>query len=573
MYGNVLHRDKRVLGYRGRTYSMNFGEIKTNWVHSILLAGIIICHAIAFKMLLSVYTIPIGFNIDDQMSMTMTHYYWLSDVSFVEGLSRCFSSGDILYPPFFDFISIWGALLFTGTLTVSSLMVASFIFFVITVVCVYAIANKIFDRSTALLAAFLFSSFPVVMHCFRGYNIATALMAMVALGVYVLLLSEHFSKFWFSVAFGVVSGLGLLTKLPYGIYIFGACIPFFLSVMRDKDKVSRMRAVRNMIFSCCVMAFIAFPYYGKQLPDIVGSVIKHAFYCWPLADAPDSMLSIKNCTAYMWFFIGQNTFILFFCCVVASILLVWKRPKNSGVLLWWIGFSVFFLTCMVTKRDRYLIPCMPAIAIVLAAGITRYTYGIYRFFIMITIIAYGIGHFILQSSISLVPVPITRVLLSCHERVFNSETVVPLDCRCDFQEVFHYLQTFCDRNTRMVCLVKTRLVSRREFMVGYQLFMLPAKIMRLRGYDAEEMTDTMFFTSLRISDVFCFLSANDAGAWPGDDDFVWHTNYFEDTAQSDESWSQILHEQEGQFSLLRSFGINEKLTMHVWKRRNPVEEG
>src|SRR5919204_3986762 len=66
-----------------------------------------------------------------------------------------------------------------------------------------------------LLATFFVVTTPLLTSLFKWYMLDPPLTAMVALALYLLIRSEFFAQRRYALAFGVVCGLGMLTKWTF----------------------------------------------------------------------------------------------------------------------------------------------------------------------------------------------------------------------------------------------------------------------------------------------------------------------------------------------------------------------
>jgi len=96
-------------------------------------------------------------------------------------------------------------------LTAQSVMLA---YLGIALVTVFALGQRLWGPDAGLLAAFLLGTAPFVVFSLTNYQLDLPLMSMVAVALYVLIRTEHFSRSSWSVVLGVVLGLGMLTKPP-----------------------------------------------------------------------------------------------------------------------------------------------------------------------------------------------------------------------------------------------------------------------------------------------------------------------------------------------------------------------
>jgi 4-amino-4-deoxy-L-arabinose transferase-like glycosyltransferase len=89
----------------------------------------------------------------------------------------------------------------------------------ILIAAVYGIGKHLYGRRVGLLAAFLVSIFPMTSAMSRYFYMDFALMAMVALSVYLLLRTEGFAHRGYSLLFGFSLGLGMLTKWAFPAFV------------------------------------------------------------------------------------------------------------------------------------------------------------------------------------------------------------------------------------------------------------------------------------------------------------------------------------------------------------------
>ena len=110
--------------------------------------------------------------------------------------------------------------LFGKSLIVLVLMTNVFYLFIL-MLSVFFICKKIKDIETGLFAAISVALMPAFFMVSRDYALDFPVTAMVSLGVMFLIYSDGFKLVVPSIMFGVVSGLGLLTKGQYVFFIAG----------------------------------------------------------------------------------------------------------------------------------------------------------------------------------------------------------------------------------------------------------------------------------------------------------------------------------------------------------------
>ncbi|HEY9206172.1 MAG TPA: glycosyltransferase family 39 protein, partial [Candidatus Methanoperedens sp.] len=123
------------------------------------------------------------------------------------------------YPPFYHFFTAIIYLFFGTSLTVA--MMTNSIFLGILVFSVFGIGKKIFNKETGFIAAILIFLYPSVFSFQKMYMLELPLIAMTALSIYFLLLTDHFKNLKYSLAFGVAAALATLTKWTAVLFILG----------------------------------------------------------------------------------------------------------------------------------------------------------------------------------------------------------------------------------------------------------------------------------------------------------------------------------------------------------------
>ena len=86
------------------------------------------------------------------------------------------------------------------------------IFLALAIIFTYLLGRRLYGVTAGLLAAFLFSSYPIVFMLSRTYYQDMALAAMTTITFYLMLRSEAFSQQRVTLLFGLSLGLTALTK-------------------------------------------------------------------------------------------------------------------------------------------------------------------------------------------------------------------------------------------------------------------------------------------------------------------------------------------------------------------------
>jgi hypothetical protein len=135
---------------------------------------------------------------------------------------------------------------------------------------VYLLARSFADGSGGVVAALLFGSANLVVYSSLRFQLDLPLAAMVAAALVLLLHVEGFSRAGWSIALGVVLGLGMLTKPPFAVYV----LPGLVLV---GTQVRGARQLRNLVFTVLTGGAVAVLWYGPRLFGIFGQIENRSF--------------------------------------------------------------------------------------------------------------------------------------------------------------------------------------------------------------------------------------------------------------------------------------------------------
>jgi len=139
------------------------------------------------------------------------------------------------YPPLFHLSIVAFYRLFGVSMDVAAMV--NTVYLIILLVSAYGIGREVGGKGVGLLTAFITSTLPMVLAMSRYTYIEFSLTAMVALSVWLLLLSEGFSHKRYSLLLGLSLGLGVLTKWTFSLFVF----PSLIVVILRAGLLSRIR--------------------------------------------------------------------------------------------------------------------------------------------------------------------------------------------------------------------------------------------------------------------------------------------------------------------------------------------
>jgi hypothetical protein len=269
------------------------------------------------------------------------------------------------YPPFYK-VSSAIVLMETGKNWAMMNLINNMFYLLILLAATYLIASILFDKTIGLIAAVLLSANPVVCAYFTRYSIDFALMGAVTLSIYLLLRSELFSNYRWSILFGISFGAGMMVKDPYAAFLIGpvsycAIIAMVGSMGKRQD---RIKTIRNIAVISAIAFIIMSPYFCKM------SNLKH-FVNIPLCEhTPFTSRDIRSFSSGL---IANFLGLQFLPIFVLGILALIKHNNKDGVriiLLWMIVPIITVMLMPHWKSFRYVLPVMPVLVIISAAGMS-----------------------------------------------------------------------------------------------------------------------------------------------------------------------------------------------------------
>lgn len=321
----------------------------------------------------------------------------------------------------------------TGISEDSGVFINSSIFLGILIFSVYGITKNIYSKKSGLLAAFLVTAYPIIFGHSRTFMYDLPLTAMVCLGIYSYQVSGNFRKIGSSINFGIVLGLGMLTKFPFFVFIISALSGYFFyafsmimhdSVKQRKPLLGILREhsgqIRNTLIALIIAIIIALTWYGKNLPyllEILITIPQVYGAEYPSVFTPQSL--------FFYFFQLVNIQISFYLFIV-FILGLWffskLRLKNKLFLIHWILIPYFVFTLINYKSTRYTLPYLPAIAIISSIGIFSIKRKIFKV-ILVTFIVFvaAIQFYIYSYGVKYIPPLLTFSIYGNPIYLFNQK--------------------------------------------------------------------------------------------------------------------------------------------------------
>lgn len=298
-----------------------------------------------------------------------------------------------IYPPLFTFSSAILNLAF-GTSKIVSTMTNS-IYLIILVLAVYFIGKKIANKNTGLLSAFIISVYPLVFGMQRWFMLDFALCSMVAFSIACLLYTENFTSRKFSLLFGLSLGLGMLAKQTFFIFLF---VPFLYLALRSLEKCKS--SLLNIISAMIIGFLVSLIYFNLPRDTLKYWFSKSNPYTHiPVILDITSWRTFAGATHYLRSLFWQISPFFTLIFLLAFIPYLKSKTRYKTILLSWlfIPLIIFTFISITNKWARYIMPILPAIAVISAVGLLEIKWRKIKTGIISLIIAVGLYQYLLIS--------------------------------------------------------------------------------------------------------------------------------------------------------------------------------
>ncbi len=277
-------------------------------------------------------------------------------------------------------------------------------FFLILIVSTYLIGKEALNKEAGLLSATIVSFYPGLLGISHTYTLEFPNTAMVALGVFFLIKADKFSNLKYSVVFGIVSGLALLTRLSYMVYML---FPFLYTVLYESvhgknNKALFILRIRNLLLSLLTanaIFLISWRDNGYELFKNIFSTIYAAAGFFPSFQnftdfAGKSIIQRGLFNIYTLIqYIGPGFFFIFI--VGLAIFIKSKCIRCGKLFIFWILPTFFVLIFAKYPRTYYLFPIFAPFAIISACGIATLKYKKIKLFLIVFIALFSFLSFLI----------------------------------------------------------------------------------------------------------------------------------------------------------------------------------
>jgi len=287
---------------------------------------------------------------------------------------QCFIYETGHWPPFYHLSSLLVSPIL-GTSHLALVMINT-VYLLILSISIYFIGLKLFDKTTGLLAAGLISMYPAIFRYSRVFGPDFALTAMVCLSICLLLYSDYFRNKKFSLLFGISLGIGMLTKWTFILFLIGPLGYILFRTFLSASVKNKQQRFLNISFSLTLGILIAALWY---LPAFSRVIWRTKMFFWLInyqdfsVSHPERALFNKlgGVFSYLRFLNNEQISFLGFISFLGGLFIYSLKCKGKLFLLLWCIIPYFTLSLSSHKEARFLMPLLPAVALITAGGIQK----------------------------------------------------------------------------------------------------------------------------------------------------------------------------------------------------------
>jgi len=234
---------------------------------------------------------------------------------------------------------------------------------------VYLLGTQLAGRWAGLIAAVFTATAPEVANYGRAVTLELPLALSVAWAMTALGRSEGLRRKIPTALFGFCAGLAWLSKGYAPVYLLGPMIVALIwgGPRTDWKKLGAANPWINALLAAVIGSAVAAWWYGGRLGALLKTLGGHVAVYHQTAMQADGSWSVAAAT---WGMFGPLVPILF----LVGLIVLWPRrretPFFAELLAWVFVPAVVFATAPATY-SRFLMPAIPAVAILAAIALTR----------------------------------------------------------------------------------------------------------------------------------------------------------------------------------------------------------
>ena len=225
-------------------------------------------------------------------------------------------------------------------------------------------------RAATLAAVLAVFNFSVAFHL-RHICIDTPSMVMTVLVMLALLRARDLDRPGAVIALGALVGLGLLFRVQVLLFVTVPALLAGAQAVAAAGGRERLRRLGWIALGVLAAALISSPYWARQLPRIAQECLAHLGLQVTAASAAPGNPGFVSGLGYYGLALGQTAGWPVVLVALGTAPLLLRRRRRSLLLLLWVMGGVLLTAVGAGREPRYLLPLVPALALLAALGLQQ----------------------------------------------------------------------------------------------------------------------------------------------------------------------------------------------------------
>jgi hypothetical protein len=286
-------------------------------------------------------------------------------VPLADSIRRLFSL-DAFYPPFAPFVTAFATLGLKPNADASTWVLNQF-FLALLLFATYRLGRRAAGSVAGIAAAVAVTTFGAVWSASHAFMLDLPVMAVTALALERLFATDRFSRPGRSLLFGLIGGIGMLTKWTF---LFFLIVPLAVEMGRAATLPDRLRRLRNACAALLVWGLVSLPWYLVHAPSLAQDLLGYGPSSPTDWRSFPRVLSLPSLSFYPRA-IASLTLLPWAAMLLVGGALGWRRNPEARRLFLLSIAGLLFLTLFRTKDERYAMPVLPAAAVLATAWVAE----------------------------------------------------------------------------------------------------------------------------------------------------------------------------------------------------------
>jgi len=285
-----------------------------------------------------------------------------------------------------------------------SALAANHLFVILGSYYFYKFGALISKKREALLGVFILNLFPLIFGLSRTFLVEYGLITLVVVWLYYFLKSNCFESRNYSLILGFITGLGMLMKVTFPVYIIG---PMLFLCIRKVIKLKNLPGVhiKNALITLIIGMLLAGTWYFKNFVYIVNYAYTSGYGKIAENYQIGNIFSLKTIIEY-WLWIinyGISTYMFLLIICLIAMWIIASLSKRSLFELekeYWYFLVIWFVvpfivfTFGVNKDHRYIAPVCPPVALLISIGLNHIPLKKYKQFFLTTLLIFPVVNYL-----------------------------------------------------------------------------------------------------------------------------------------------------------------------------------